>query len=256
MNATQTKLDEVIKKIRKKVVKKEIILNKENDFNMSEIAKIPHHKAIKAETTNFLGKKEKRRILIENTKYKQIFVYCRNSRAYGYRYIGAEDIARMYSEIKLFVKIDCRTPAEKYLEEAYKYAQYFKKYSHPNLWPQLREKIRNFEEKGNIEGFLNDPNIKSHFDAWRRSSEFNILSVQMYKTTTLKTWGFTDQDIRLLKEAIENHKDTHVFSSKKYDATASIEGNKGFLSLEYRGLGNGHYYILIDEQHALYEEDD
>ncbi len=257
---TRTRLDEIIKRIKKKMTIKDFVLNEENGFDMSEIAKIPYYNTtyyINAEAITSSGEKRKIRMKIENIERKQIFVFLRNSRKYGFRYIGARDIASEFKEIRLSLKIDYRTPAERYIEEAYKYARYFEKYSHPNLWPRLREKIRNFKEKGDIESFLNDPDIKSRYDAWDKSRKYdNILTIETYKTTTLKTWGFTDHDIQLLKEAIENRKDVYVFSYKKYDATASIERDKGFLSLEYRGLGNGHYYILIDEQHALFEEDD
>lgn len=54
---------------------------------------------------------------------------------------------------------------------------------------------------------------------------------------------------------------THRWSNG-YDCTIEVrfdrEDNipRGWLSMEYVGCGNGHYYILLDEKHALFAEDD
>jgi len=34
------------------------------------------------------------------------------------------------------------------------------------------------------------------------------------------------------------------------------EGERAWYSEEYRGCGNGHYYLLLDEKHAAFREDD
>ena len=34
------------------------------------------------------------------------------------------------------------------------------------------------------------------------------------------------------------------------------DGNRAWYSEEYRGCGNGHYYLLLDEKHAAFREDD
>lgn len=45
-----------------------------------------------------------------------------------------------------------------------------------------------------------------------------------------------------------------------YDVTYSVdftqEEKRGWLSDEYRGCGNGHYYVLLDATHAINYEDD
>lgn len=46
--------------------------------------------------------------------------------------------------------------------------------------------------------------------------------------------------------------------TKGYDNTISIDGEKkrAWYSEEYRGTGNGHYYIALDEKHAIFCETD
>jgi len=43
-----------------------------------------------------------------------------------------------------------------------------------------------------------------------------------------------------------------------YDVTFNYqpEDNKAWYSEEYRGCGNGHYYLALDATHALFYEDD
>lgn len=57
-----------------------------------------------------------------------------------------------------------------------------------------------------------------------------------------------------LREAIQNQKEGNVMYRREfrgYEATIDLRvGNgqfEGFLSMEYKGCGNGHYYILINE---------
>lgn len=46
--------------------------------------------------------------------------------------------------------------------------------------------------------------------------------------------------------------------TKGYDNTISVDGEKkrAWYSEEYRGTGNGHYYIALDEKHAIFCETD
>lgn len=43
---------------------------------------------------------------------------------------------------------------------------------------------------------------------------------------------------------------------KAYDCTLSKENGKAWYSEEYKNTGNGHYYLALDANHAIFSEDD
>lgn len=67
-----------------------------------------------------------------------------------------------------------------------------------------------------------------------------------------------------LHDAIINKKNYSDKWSNGYDCSVEVafdddkEGayNRGWMSKEYVGCGNGHYYLLLDEKHAVFYEDD
>ena len=64
-----------------------------------------------------------------------------------------------------------------------------------------------------------------------------------------------------LADAIRNKRDYSYRWTNGYDNSIDLcfseeDGNRGWLSMEYIGCGNGHYYLLLDETHALFSEDD
>ena len=70
-----------------------------------------------------------------------------------------------------------------------------------------------------------------------------------------------DEIIAHLKEAVNSRKEYRYRWTKGYDNMVAVShssdyGLVGHYSEEYRGTGNGHYYILLDFEHALFGEDD
>ena len=64
-----------------------------------------------------------------------------------------------------------------------------------------------------------------------------------------------------ISNAIEDRQDFHYRWTNGYDNTIEIgacsDGElRGWLSCEFRGCGNGHYYLLFDATHAIFYEDD
>jgi hypothetical protein len=61
-------------------------------------------------------------------------------------------------------------------------------------------------------------------------------------------------------ECIKNGKDFHRRWENGYDNTVEVANRDGeklaWLSLEYRGCRNGHYYLMFDATHAIFYEDD
>lgn len=65
---------------------------------------------------------------------------------------------------------------------------------------------------------------------------------------------------RELGEHIQNKTKYTYNWNNRYDCSVEVSFEngigRGWLSLEYVGCGNGHYYFLLDEKHAMFIEDD
>ena len=89
-----------------------------------------------------------------------------------------------------------------------------------------------------------------------------------YKTTTIKSnkpkvggYDAYAECIKNIKSHLDNKEDFVYRWQSGYDVT--VEGRvfddgsyKAWLSLEYRNCGNGHYYLLINDNNAIFAEDD
>lgn len=73
-------------------------------------------------------------------------------------------------------------------------------------------------------------------------------------------WYRTEKE--QLKQAIENKRNYNLHWTEGYDNSVEVkfdsedEQARGWYSCEYRGYGNGHYYLLFDATHAIFYEDD
>lgn len=62
-----------------------------------------------------------------------------------------------------------------------------------------------------------------------------------------------------LHTAMEAHKDYYTGRvCAGYDVSAEYKAKerKGWYSEEYRNCGNGHYYLMLDKDYAVFYEDD
>jgi len=61
-----------------------------------------------------------------------------------------------------------------------------------------------------------------------------------------------------IKQAIQNKKEIEVWGRAGYDVSFHYKPieNRAWYSEEFRGQGNGHYYIAISDKYALFMEDD
>jgi hypothetical protein len=144
---------------------------------------------------------------------------------------------------------------------------------HPNLWSDLREGYT----KLNIEKFIeffekNNDGIQSQWHYLREYANLNnihIITENNYKTTTIKSnapkgyWRDPQYDacIENIKKHLDNKETFNYYWQSNYDV--SVSGKlcedgvyRAWFSLEYRGCGNGHYYLLINENQAIFAEDD
>jgi hypothetical protein len=80
------------------------------------------------------------------------------------------------------------------------------------------------------------------------------------KSVNYNRWD-REEEKALTKKYIEERKDYYHKWTKGYDNSVEVKlapsGELcGWYSEERRGTGNGHYYALLDESHAIFGEDD
>lgn len=138
------------------------------------------------------------------------------------------------------------------------------------LWNDIRNEIVEFlnldEETQRIKFADND----ALYDLYR-SKEFPwFRSPQIFGSfKNKKCWEYIscdkytrEHEERLLAEAIKEKRGYHHRWTEDYDRSVEISYDektdtiRGWFSKEYRGYGNGHYYLLFDEKHAIFYEDD
>ena len=69
-----------------------------------------------------------------------------------------------------------------------------------------------------------------------------------------------DRLTKELGEHLQNKQKYHHSWSNGYDCSVELSFEhgvgRGWMSMEFVGCGNGHYYFLLDEKHAMFIEDD
>lgn len=104
-----------------------------------------------------------------------------------------------------------------------------------------REKLKAFE-----------PRIADHADEylWHFAGPVKI------KKMNFGTY-LNDSKLLEIKKAMEEKKALEVDGSTSYDVSFNYDGKtSAWYSEEYRGCGNGHYYLAINSTHAVFWEDD
>lgn len=98
--------------------------------------------------------------------------------------------------------------------------------------------------------------------------DYNVLIHSKIKKMTFhkSKWNksITEYTLEQIKEHMEKGEKYTTSGRNGYDvsfeykpASLSEDGKaRAWYSEEYRGCGNGHYYLALDDQHALYYEDD
>lgn len=147
----------------------------------------------------------------------------------------------------------------------------FTKKLHPNLWSNYRDGYTRLDIDEFIAFYNSDENRNDRFsyvlDKYRDDHNLHIINENNYKLTTIKSnppkyWisGYNDC-LANIKNHLDNKEQFGYYWKSNYDV--SVHGKldkdgiyKALLSLEYRGRGNGHYYLLINENQAVFIEDD
>lgn len=137
------------------------------------------------------------------------------------------------------------------------------------LWGDIRKEIEEFLKLTYDE--VNNDFANGDLYELRRSGKYPWLkSYQVFDAFKAnKCWKTPNYGSKFIRETVSNSL-VSAFSDKKeyqyrwrngYDNSISTAmGNDGiqraWYSEEYKDCGNGHYYLLFDENHAIFYEDD
>lgn len=216
-------------------------------------------------------RKEKARYFV--TKDDRIARYARNKKRFGY---PVEDVSKIVIEDKKTTK----TPERKWKDSWMKVVQ---RLEHSGLYTDLLENIKLALEIGYEKIQLayeiywkTDKSLSYEDNQKARDVEIKNLDERLLmdghpnteilwyikydakvKKMNFGRWSNEDA-LKTIKDALKNKKETSVSGRANYDVSFSYNPklNKAWYSEEYRGCGNGHYYLALDATHALFYEDD
>ena len=140
------------------------------------------------------------------------------------------------------------------------------------LWVDIKEGMENVLKMSDSEiaQFIRDckedyyklvwDNETSKYPAFSGHEYFGNLVAERCWSSIPFTKYSRDRLTRELGEHIQNKTKYTYDWSNGYDCSVEVSFEngigRGWLSLEYVGCGNGHYYLLLDEKHAMFIEDD
>ena len=147
--------------------------------------------------------------------------------------------------------------------------------SQSGLWKDIKEEIERFlslsedEQREMVDDITTDSYERFYKRIWDGDKKYGWVSTyqvfesfaskRCWKSIAWRRWEREHFNERV-SEAIREGKEFTWRWENGYDNTINIdvkEGLKrGFYSEEYRGCGNGHYYLLFDATHAIFYEDD
>ena len=243
-------------------------------INFEEVLALPKYEKLNVLISWKDGRIEEKRISNEG---KSLFIYGKGRKRYGQREYDFNRIEKIeikekkINENEKWFKSWKR--AEKILEESGLWKEILK-----NIEDGLAIGLEKIKKAYDIDFSL--PEKKGESYQQKREREINLIKeIDERLEETFIRWhmnypakikkmnfGKDRNEIILeeLKEAIKNKKeyrngnDGKNWNGQSYDT--SIEYNpkesKAWYSEEYRGCGNGHYYLALNGTHALFYEDD
>ena len=143
------------------------------------------------------------------------------------------------------------------------------------LWSDIRQSIEHFfaltesEQKELVNDIMTDSYELFYHEVYKENGKYSWVSgYQVFESFVRKKcwqsipWRRYERERMSaeVSECIKNGTDFHRRWENGYDNTVEIANRDGekfaWLSLEYRGCGNGHYYLMFDATHAIFYEDD
>ena len=229
-------------------------------MNHSQVKEIVEKSIHDSSNYNFLvtyadGSKERKRLFISQDGY--VCEFKKRSRTKG-RCISCEELWRTVEPIK--ADTDKVTICKRNTKNIIKYL------TASGLWPDILEnmvKLQQLEDKELEYLYLCE---YDELQAYLTNRGIEHISVDMYHSLSSQrgiitiNWGgaYNDWIKRGWLEALNEKRKYSMRWTVSYDNSVEYnpDGNRAWYSEEYRGCGNGHYYLLLDEKHAAFREDD
>lgn len=136
-----------------------------------------------------------------------------------------------------------------------------------NLWGNIKNEIIQFLQldENEQEEFVGNAYklYKERKYSWYKTPQIfdSFMSKRCWEYVSRDKYRRKKEESSLLN-AITNKEDYRSSWQEDYDRSievsfSQIDGiNRAWFSKEFRGCGNGHYYIMFDEKHAIFYEDD
>jgi len=199
---------------------------------------------------------EKARFMRESSG--TLFVYRTGYRRYGYRTCPINGVLRFRGKTIVEFKVPAEVSyCEKYANDLLKWKRYILKHLAEGVWPNLRKDAESITP----EKIALLKKCDADADVHKAAADIGLPYIEMYKSITLTSCEIPSGIHKRIKDAIRNKKDFDESWRGRYDYSARgktcEDGSyRMWFSAEYRGLGNGHYYLLLDDNHAIFIEDD
>jgi hypothetical protein len=228
-------------------------------------------------TGGTIAKKPLRLFVSGTGDYARLAFYRKGSRKRGYDIDGL----RMDGLFEIQVcgkRTDKKSPLDEYCDRLRKFKKAFANDCHPNLWKSLQDGYARLDVddfKSFAEKFMamQPENDRFHYYEalceYRKLHNLDLMTENCYKRTTIlsnkEKFDFGGERVKAiverLKKAIEKQQDFSESWEGNYDVHVECKKSdngyyRGWLSLEYRGCGNGHYYLLLNSNSAIFSEDD
>lgn len=146
------------------------------------------------------------------------------------------------------------------------------------LWPDVLKQINTglsigygkikAAEKTEAPAGMEYAEAQKYIDAQRAAIDARIVSDTWYlyhmsgparvKSMYFGRWSGHKEKMAAIKNALKDKKETRITGRASYDVTYNYEPKtaRAWYSEEFKGCGNGHYYLAIDATGALFYETD
>ena len=228
-------------------------------MNQSEIKAVVEKSIHDSQNYNFVvtyadGSKERKRLFISNDGY--VCEFKKRSRTRG-RCIVCEELWRSVEPVA--IDTDKVKTCKRNTKSIVKYL------TASGMWPDILANMLKLQG-------LSDDDLKYLYECeyddhnkFMQEHGIDHISPDMYHSLSSQrgiitiNWGQGHDWIKqgwLL--ALQEKRKYSMRWTVSYDNSVEFnpDGNRAWYSEEYRGCGNGHYYLLLDEKHAAFREDD
>jgi len=229
-------------------------------MNHQQVKEIVEKSIRDSQNYNFMvtmanGDKERKRMFIAQGGY--VCEFKKRSRTRG-RCISCEELWISVEPIRK--DIDKVRICKRNTKNVIKYL------SKSGFWPYILEGMKKLQQ-------LNDEDLKFLCDCkydehvkFMDDREIKHISPDMFCSLTSQrgiitiNWGgaYNNWIKQGWLNALNEKRPYHMRWTVSYDNSVEYnpDGSRAWYSEEYRGCGNGHYYLLLDDKHAAFREDD